>query len=299
MSYSKIEWTDRSWNPVTGCTKISPGCKNCYAERFAERMKYNPKALPKYLNGFEVTMHHNLLREPIRWQKPSRIFVCSMGDLFHDRVPFEFIDKVMATVAHAWWHTFIILTKRPERMLEYFMKAKEDSYRYSPRQQTGTIGIPLNDDRMNVRLSTISGLEIDYRMWPLCNLWLGVSAENQELFDKRVRQLTFIPAAVRFVSFEPLLGPLDIYRELAYGQWDLNQDIKHTQKIHWAICGGETGPGARPMHPSWVHDLLAECQAAGIPFFFKGWGGSVRTDPLISGQAYHEFPKITEPCEVL
>jgi protein gp37 len=298
MANTKIEWADKVWNPVTGCEKISPGCANCYAEKFARRLQNNPAAWPKYLNGFMPTMHYDELRKPIGWQKPSRIFICSMGDLFHEDISFEFIDKVMATIAHCFWHTFLILTKRPYRMLDYFQYAKANSYTYI---STSRHEISSEDDLMNFMYQSISGLDITGRTYPLNNLWLGVSAENQVTFDERVTCLLYTPAFIRFLSLEPLLGPVNLYRTLQYGQWDLNQDTSRTQKIHWIIAGGETGSGARPVSPEWVRSLRDQCYAAGndeyhMPFFFKSWGSGDK-GRLIDGKEYLEFPKISLLCE--
>jgi len=296
MSITKIEWADRVWNPVTGCTKISPGCAHCYAEKFAKRLQNNPKAWPKYLNGFAPTMHHNELRLPISWQRPSRIFVCSMADLFHEDIPFEFIDKVMATIAHCFWHTFLVLTKRPIRMLEYFTQAKVNSFMYVARAGQG---VSQDDNRMNVRLACLSGIDIEGRAWPLNNLWLGVSAENQQTFDSRVSSLLTIPAVIRFVSLEPLLEEIDIYHQIRYGEWDRNQSNDHTQKLHWVIAGGETGSGARPVNSDWVKCLRYQCHSANIPFFFKHWGGHKSNGRLLNGKEYLQFPKINQLCEAL
>ena len=274
---TKIEWCKnkdggqgKTWNPVTGCTKISPGCQNCYAERMAKRLRgrcgYDAD------EPFRVTLHPERLEEPLRWRKPSMVFVCSMGDLFHDDVPDEFIHRVFATIGQCPQHIFIILTKRPKRMKAFI----EDYYAYeSP-----------------------SGDEQGVYVQP--NLWLGVTAENQEMADKRIPILLQIPAAVRFVSVEPMLGPINLRKWLFYqmrctkckdtgwvtglerpclwcnpgGEFrsSVSPAEKFKPKLDWVICGGETGPDARPMHPDWARSLRDQCQEAGVPFFFKQWG---------------------------
>lgn len=245
MGKSKIEWTDRVWNPITGCTKISPGCANCYAERMSKRLAGRcgyDKDEP-----FKVTLHRDRLHEPMRWTKPSKVFVCSMSDLFHDDVPFSFLDELFGVMVAARKHTFLVLTKRPERMYEYMMTCQRGA------DDTG------------------------YK-FPWEHIWLGVTAENQEQADKRIPVLLQIPAAVRFVSVEPMLGPVDMTRAM-YGpdpegmSWfGFTDGIGYEAGIQWVICGGESGPGARPMHPDWARGLRDQCLTAGVPYFFKQWG---------------------------
>jgi protein gp37 len=223
MTKSKIEWTDRVWNPVTGCTKVSPGCANCYAERMAKRLR--GRCGYPVENPFSVTLHQDKLVQPAFW-KPSKVFVCSMSDLFHEDVKTEWLIAIFKRINLYRSHTFQILTKRPERMLQFFN---------STNQQFNN----------------------------LPNVWLGVSAENQQTADERIPILLQIPAAVRFVSCEPLLGPIDLKLQTADCQ---------LPTLNWVICGGESGPGARPMHPDWARSLRDQCQAAGVPFFFKQWG---------------------------
>lgn len=253
MGKTSIQWTDYSWNPVTGCTPVSEGCRNCYARRIAHRLSQNP-AVPhrERYEGFRVSCWPERLEEPLRLRKPRRVFVSSMGDLFHEDVSDEFICRVFAVIALTpVKHKFLILTKRPHRMREFIL------------------GLPQRDETF--RLWVRAGGE-----WPLSNLWLGVTAENQARADERIPILLQIPAAVRFVSCEPLLGPVDIYKYLdIYDPPTLsNPDGYNPDKVllDWVICGGETGPGARPMHPDWVRSLRDQCQAAGVPFFFKSWG---------------------------
>ncbi len=241
---TKIEWVrnkdglqGKTWNPVTGCTKVSEGCKNCYAERMAKRLagRYGyPKDDP-----FKVTLHLDRLGQPLRWRKPTTIFVCSMSDLFHEDVPFEFVDEVLYAVKRCPQHTFLLLTKRPKRMYEYVER------------------VELVD-------------------WPLDNAWLGVTAENQEMADKRIPILLQMPAAKRFVSVEPMLGPVDLSYFLPKTPFkDCKEELKPWYNAHgpnWIIVGGETGPGARPMNPDWARGLRDQCQDANVPFFFKQWG---------------------------
>ena len=226
---TKIPWTDATWNPVTGCTPVSSACDHCYAARMIGR------GLPKM--GHEgpfshVQFHPSRLDQPLRWKKPRRIFVCSMGDLFHEQVAMAWVDDVRRTISKCQQHTFMVLTKRPERMKEYFTS---EWYR------------------------------------PPINLWLGVTAENQEMADLRIPILLQTPAAKRFVSVEPCLGPVDLTRIKIY-----NGVIEcaggRLPPVDWIIAGGESGPGARPMHPNWPRSLRDQCQAAGVPFFFKQWG---------------------------
>ncbi len=276
MAKTKIEWTEYSWNPVTGCTPVSEGCENCYARRMANRLKGRcgyPSDDP-----FRVTLHPERLNKPLSWQTPKRIFVNSMGDLFHEDVPIEFIAEVFNVMASAtpecgkkhkhepecWTgpsHTFLILTKRPERMRQII----EELPNYIGDRWPGDTALSL-------------AMEVDG--WPLKNVWLGVSVENQQRADERIPILLQIPAAVRFVSVEPMLGPVDLERWLPIEWSEVGETWieafpgKHCYdtRLHWVICGGETGPGARPMHPDWVRSLRDQCQASGIPFFFKSWG---------------------------
>ena len=231
---SNIEWTEMTWNPVTGCTKISQGCKHCYAERMAKRL--TAMGSVRYRNGFEVTLHPDLVDVPRGWRQPRVVFVNSMSDLFHDDIPLAYIQRVFATMRDCPHHTFQVLTKRSERLAEF----------------------------------------APYLPWPK-NVWMGVSVEDARVV-RRVADLQSTPAAVRFLSLEPLIGPLD----------DLPLD-----GIHWAIVGGESGPKARPMQKQWVSSLLRQCRTAKVPFFFKQWGG-VRKDltgRALNGRIYDEMPR--------
>lgn len=235
---SKIEWTDTTWNPVTGCLKISPGCKNCYAEGIAERFwakQYAPNAdgsLRKFTN---VRCHPERIQEPLHWKSPRMVFVNSMSDLFHEDVPFEFIDQVFAVMTFSPEHTFQILTKRPERMAQM---------------------IPALWDKC-------TGGK------PLPNVWLGVSVENQKYADERIPLLLDTTASVRFISAEPLLGPIAIR-----GYLGLIAAIYGTRRLDWVICGGESGPGAREFNLSWAESLLDQSRKAHVPFFMKQVGSN-------------------------
>ena len=246
---TKIEWTDETWNPVTGCTKIAAGCKHCYAERMAKRLRGRvgyPADDP-----FRVTLHPDRLEQPLRWRKPRMVFVCSMGDLFHDDVPKEFIARVGNAMDDAPHHTYQILTKRPERMAKL------------------------------IRGGVFGHLHIQS---PKPYIWLGTSASTQKDLDANVPPLLSTPAAVRFVSLEPLLGPIDVgdhlpCKECGGNGWievgDHSRDWCAGSQCHgvdWVIVGGESGPRARPMHPKWVRGIRDLCVKAGVPFFFKQWG---------------------------
>lgn len=230
---SAIEWTDATWNPVHGCTKLSAGCRHCYAETFSER--FRGVAGHPFEHGFDLRLLPEKLDLPLRWQRPRMIFVNSMSDLFHEDVSEPFVERVFATMAGAHWHTFQVLTKR------------------SGRLRTLASGLP----------------------WP-ANVWMGVSVEREDCLG-RVADLVAVPAAVRFLSLEPLLGPL--------------ADIP-LEGIDWVIVGGESGPHARPMDPSWVRDIRHQCERAGVPFFFKQWGGTnkKRAGRLLDGRTWDGVP---------
>ena len=233
---SAIEWTESTWNPLTGCTKVSPGCKHCYAERMAIRLQ--AMGQPNYANGFQLTLHEHVLAAPLGWKKPQMIFVNSMSDLFHKEVPIEFIQKVFAIMRQASWHTFQVLTKRSDRLLE-----------------------------LNAEIE-----------WP-ANVWMGVSVE-QNKYTYRIDHLRQTNAVVRFLSLEPLLGPLP--------SLDLSS-------IHWVIVGGESGPGARPLDQEWVLAIPAQCEATNPPFFFKQWDGVRKktTGRLLEGRTWDAMPLVT------
>lgn len=266
---SKIEWTDETWNPTTGCTKVSAGCKNCYAEVMHKRlMSLKPeKYAHPFLDG--AFAHEEDLLLPLRWKKPRMVFVNSMSDLFHENIPFYFIDRVFAMMALCPQHTFQILTKRPERMLEWY-NSIEGGWS-SPAM--GAV-----DERIRYQCFHSFGRSVKSEnwKWPLPNVWLGVSCENQAAADERIPLLLQVPAAVRFLSCEPLLGKIDLklFSDDVL-EWKLNNlaDGNGPSKgIDWVIAGGESGHHARPMHPDWARGLRDQCVAAGVPFFFKQWG---------------------------
>lgn len=233
---SGIEWTESTWNPVTGCTKISPGCKYCYAERMAERLQ--AMGQPNYVNGFQLTLQPHMLELPLKWKKPQTIFVNSMSDLFHEDVPIEYIQKVFSVMNRADWHRFQILTKRAERLRDV-----SPSLEWTP------------------------------------NIWMGVSIESDE-YRHRIDHLRRTGASIKFLSLEPLLGPLSCL--------DLTG-------IDWVIVGGESGPQSRPMDPEWVIDLRDQCRRAGVPFFFKQWGGpnKKRAGRLLENKVWSEMPRLS------
>jgi len=231
---SHIEWTDATWNPVTGCSKISPGCKHCYAERLANRLQ--AMGQKNYRNGFEVTLQPQMLELPLKWKTPKRIFVNSMSDLFHQEVPLSYIQGVFAVMRRAHWHQYQVLTKRAERLSE-----------------------------LSVRLAWTS------------QIWMGVSVENENYLE-RIDHLRNTGAHIKFLSLEPLLGPL---RKI------------NLRGIDWVIVGGESGPGARPVDPAWVLDIRDQCARALVPFFFKQWGGvqKKRAGRTLEGRTWDEMPE--------
>jgi protein gp37 len=255
---SKIEWTDETWNPISGCTPISEGCEHCYAERMASRLAHIPGSGYDAENPFAVTLHLKRQFQPSKWKKPRRVFVCSMGDLFHDDVPFSWITDIWHLMERCPQHTFQILTKRPERMREF--------------------------------LVGMSGA--GYEAPPLPNVWLGVTAENQQRFDERIPILLDIPAALRFVSVEPMLGPIEFSDVTHRSDWVKRWGKPAFDGIHWVICGADTGPGARKMIGAWAWSLRDQCAGAGVPFFFKKWGTwhPFATDGSIDGQEWRQFP---------
>ena len=232
---STIEWTESTWNPVTGCKKISPGCKNCYAERLSKRLKAMGQA--NYRNGFKLTLQPHMLELPLKWKKPQTIFVNSMSDLFHTEVPLDYIQQVFDVMNHAHWHRFQVLTKRADRLEEISNKL----------------------------------------LWSE-NIWMGVSVESQK-YVHRIDNLRKSSAKVKFLSLEPLLGPLQAL---------------NLSNIDWAIVGGESGYGARPMDIEWVLDIRRQCEESNVPFFFKQWGGfnKKKTGRLLEGRTYDEMPRL-------
>lgn len=238
MALSRIEWTHATWNPTTGCTKISPGCKHCYAERMAKRLK--AMGIKKYDKEFKFALHENALETPLTWKNPKLIFVNSMSDLFHEKMPFSFLEKVFAVMREANWHHFQILTKRSQQLFDL-----------SPK--------------------------ID---WPQ-NVWMGVSVESHD-YTYRIEHLRQSGAKIKFLSLEPLLSSLPRLNLLG---------------IDWVIVGGESGPGARPMRKEWAVDIRDQCLSAGVPFFFKQWGGvnKKRTGRKLQGKTWSQMPLIFSP----
>ncbi|WP_433357738.1 DUF5131 family protein (plasmid) [Microtetraspora malaysiensis] len=274
---STIEWTQATWNPLTGCTKVSSGCDNCYAETIAHRFA-GTKAYP---NGFEVTLRPDRLDQPLRWKKPRRIFVNSMADLFHDAVPDEYIAQVFAVMAASPHHTFQMLTKRHGRMRSLLSSVEFDLAVAEAWSRLGTTSGSLDDGDTTPP-------------YPLPNVWIGVSVEDQKRADLRIPALLDTPAAVRWISAEPLLGPIDMFGPIdQYGgrprlnYWlppgrpffppgkpgsMMSGPISEKPTLDWVVVGGESGSKARPMHPGWARSLRDQCHAAGVPFFFKQWG---------------------------
>lgn len=242
MARSTIEWTEATWNPTTGCSKISPGCKHCYAERMAKRLQ--AIGHPNYTNGFRLAMHEQTLALPLRWKRPQTIFVNSMSDLFHEDVPIEFIQKAFEIMRQAHWHRFQILTKRSERLME----SSRELY-WAP------------------------------------NIWMGVSVESQR-YTFRIDHLRRTGAQIKFLSLEPLLGPLT----------GIN-----LADVDWVILGGESGLAARAMDPAWAIDIRDQCQRAAVPFFFKQWGGRNKKamGRELQGRTWDETPLTPEPSPEL
>lgn len=238
--YSTIEWTEATWNPVTGCTKISPGCAHCYADRMAKRLK--AMGVFRYRNGFNVTLQPDVLSLPLKWYSPRVIFVNSMSDLFHEFVPQDYIAQVFDVMVKAHWHTFQVLTKRTKRLVEL----------------------------------------ADRLPWPP-NIWMGTSVETPR-YTWRISELVSVPAAIRFLSVEPLLAPI--------------QNLP-LAGINWVIVGGESGPGCRPIAAQWVRIIRDECVAANVPFFFKQWGGTrkSKTGRLLDGRFWDEMPELAKNRE--
>lgn len=269
---TKIQWTGATWNPVTGCTKVSAGCKNCYM--FREYPRLARLGVKGYAGGSPdlVRCWPERLGEPLHWKKPRRVFVNSMSDLFHESIPEEFIDRVWAVMALTPHHTFQILTKRPERMLHYLDAHRGEKMRY---ERVLMEADALRADHAKLHLSSIAvGNPV---LWPLPNVWLGVSVEDQKTANERIPLLLQTPTAVRFISYEPALGPADFTQIKCVGAGFMNALTGEDAEDHgmvsdgldWVICGGESGPDARPMHPDWARSVRDQCVAAGVPYFMK------------------------------
>jgi len=291
---TKIEWTDATWNPIVGCSKISDGCENCYAEKMALRMaNILSFGTSQYSFGtlgvvFGLRQGEKLgwsgrtvfvdsqLEKPLHWKKPRKIFVCSMGDLFHESVPFEWIDKVMAIIALCPQHTFQILTKRAERMAEYFCVGRADEYRRSKVE--GAAGRIIRSLSSTINKWNYSGYCNDPIYFPLPNLWLGVTCENQEMADKRIPLLLQTTAAKRFVSVEPCLGEVNLEEYLTpLGSETCHYGTSHVLKtcdcrheyINWVIVGCEAGAKRRDCKRHWISGIVMQCKTAGVPVFVK------------------------------
>ncbi len=269
MGKTTIGWTDMSWNPIRGCTRVSEGCRNCYAERMAARfsgpggpyegLARNTSSGPRWTGEVRVVEEH--MDDPTRWRKPRMVFVNSMSDLFHEGLHGNTISRVFHVMEANRRHTFQVLTKRPGRVVGWFA----DNYRSE---------------------------------WP-SNVWIGTSIEDQETADERIPHLLRVPAPTRFLSVEPMLGPVDVDKwirgAVAIDEPRPNwQVIGAAPKIHWVIVGGESGPGARPMHPSWAQSLRDQCVAARVPFFFKQWGGVDKkaAGRVLDGRMWSEMPEV-------
>ncbi len=343
---TKIEWTDATWNPVTGCTKADRGCDNCYAARLAAtRLKNHPsrKGLARInsrgvaqFTG-EVRFNEDWLDQPLRWRKPRMIFSVAHGDLFHPNVPDEWIDKIFAVMALCPQHIFQVLTKRPERMAEYLTRladlgVSEASDKIAAAIEGDFCGYAFAASRQN-NITIFGGGEpyISLKKWPLPNVWLGTSISDQDSANERVPHLLRCPAAVRFVSAEPLLGFVDLTAILCDG-WGLYplsgvrsdnsppSGFSQGPSIDWVIVGGESGPNARPMHPDWARSVRNQCVRTGTPFFFKQWGeykpasnvarnrpllefsdgwtvkrvGKSSAGRLLDGQEWSQLPEVTQ-----
>lgn len=328
---SKIEWTEASWNPIVGCSKVSEGCRNCYAIRAANRMNGNVEAyrgLTVMKNGRSewtgaMRFIEERLLQPLKWQRPRMIFVNSMSDLFHEDVSNDVIKKIFAVMAAAKQHKFQVLTKRPERMKEFLQ-----SYRISQVRKYGD-------------LSDNDGFDADsFIAWPLPNVWLGVSVEDQKTADERIPLLLQTPAAIRWISAEPLLRSIDISRFIGTRNDGIKNDVYECQscgyiadggfftlsngidydvvcpnchgdeeevgektigRLHWVVTGGESGPHAQPSHPDWFRSLRHQCLAASVPFFFKQWGehdsqqnriGKKAAGRLLDDKTWNQYPNL-------
>ena len=253
MAKTKISWSERVWNPITGCSKISQGCKNCYAERMAKRLA-GRNGYPAAPDQFKVTLHPEKLEDPLHWKKPSMVFVDSMSDLFHKDVPDEFIYRVFKAMSRAPWHIFQVLTKRAERMAQIVPKIRS-----------------MLPDRLE-------------------HIWLGVSIEDQPTADLREPFLLKTPAAVRFISYEPALRYVNL--RLWNSIYQNGEQTYKADLLHWVIMGCESGPGARPMEEEWARGMREQCRAAGVSFFYKQAmiDGKLVKLPLLDGKQWKEFP---------
>jgi protein gp37 len=297
---TKIEWTDATWNPIVGCSVISPGCTNCYAMTMASRIEAMDAGLGRVSHYAGTTKKVNdravwtgrigiapdhILTLPLRWRRGRRIFVNSMSDLFHEDVPDTIIDHVFAVMALSPQHTFQVLTKRPDRMRRY-MRSISKCGLHGRQMEIRTAVREISPVKMSIAeaeaVARISGARETGTWRPLPNVWLGVSVEDQRSADERIPALLDTPAAVRWVSAEPLLGSIDLAWALSRNSLDIAAGflarglfapgLETLRPLQWGVAGGESGPGARPMHPDWARSLRDQCAAAGVPFMFKQWG---------------------------
>ena len=321
--HTKIEWTDATWNPITGCTLVSEGCRHCYAARLAAtRLRDHPSreglarinAAGEAKFTGELRFNPQWLDQPLQWKRPRMIFVCAHGDLFHEKAPDEWIDQIFAVMAMSSQHVFQILTKRPERMKSYIgshhahlsAAAERIGYRILDRMPDEGVDYPAHWSATASAL--IHGATPDVpnvmyprpAMWPLPNVWLGTSVEDQVTTDTRVPYLLDTPAAVRWISAEPLLGPVDLKpREFAEqcircGEGPNaphdHMDGYRTRGLDWVVAGGESGNQARPANPQWFRDLRDQCAKVDIPFLFKQWGEWVSVSEVEGPGEHHTFP---------
>ena len=290
-----IEWADATWNPTVGCSLVSPGCTNCYAMRAAWRLHHAEKyagltelagARPRPVWTGVVRLDEAALDIPLRWRRPRRIFVNSISDLFHESLPDVAIDRVFAVMALAPQHTFLVLTKRAARMREYIDMAASRVWRQVGETPDEWRVRRIDGDPVIPCLAAHGARWGGEQPWPLCNVWLGVSVEDQARADERIPDLLATPAAKRFISAEPLLGPIDIAvamltdagLEVLFAKYEAGELRNGRGSLDWVIVGGESGAGARPMHPDWARSLRDQCAAADVPFFFKQWGEWIGAD---------------------
>jgi len=293
MGKTAISWTTTvnadgtvtpgyTWNPTTGCSVVSPGCEHCYAEALSLRHGWSKKPWTAINAAENVVLHPDRIDLPLRWRKPTRIFVNSMSDLFHEQVPDEFIDQVFAVMVSAPQHTFQVLTKRPQRMRDYLTapnRERDVSEQVCASQMPG--GCPLYKCTEDCAMD---GIE-----WPAPNVWLGTSVEDQRRADERIPDLVAIPWPVRFLSCEPLLGPLNLAEWTGYGA----KGCGRPSELQWVIDGGESGPGFRSAHLDWFRSLRDQCAAAGLPYFHKqGSGLRPGKGTLLDGVEHHAFPEV-------
>ena len=303
---TQIEWTDATWNPLRGCSAVSPGCAHCYAAGVAARFagpgqpyeglaRFDEAGKPHWTG--EIRLVEKVLSQPLRWKRPRRIFVNSMSDLFHEAVSNEFIAKVFGLMALASQHTFQILTKRAKRMRDWFQWAERQWANCYPGEPANALLQFLGDQDIGQQVS-----RDDFAApWPLSNVWLGVSCEDQQRADERIPHLIATPAAVRFISAEPLLGLIDMRRFLHHGHCPEHPSegtkaasfgcAGCSDRLHWVIAGGESGRFARHNEPKWFQQIRDQCLYARVPFFFNQWGGKRAAGRLLDGREWSEFPR--------